>query len=162
MTDNSDIIKCHECGAENHFLKLSPAVIDGKLKLVCENCWASAVKTGRATIFTKEELSAFSEFKSPVDSDSTAPGGATQPEMTAWKVTARLKELIENAALEEVEDFEQAQVDPMLSTVRDDGGILCLKIAGGKFLITVEQLKTEITEDPPSRPKDILDSDVVG
>lgn len=56
-------MKCHECGKMKKTLKLSPAVIDNKLKLVCSECWDAAKKSGRATIFTHEELTAFSELK---------------------------------------------------------------------------------------------------
>ena len=56
-------MNCHECGKVKKTLELSPGVIDNKLKLVCAECWDAAVKSGRATIFTREELTAFSEFK---------------------------------------------------------------------------------------------------
>lgn len=56
-------MNCHECGEVKKTLKLSPAVIDNKLKLVCAECWGAAVKSGRATIFIHEELTAFSELK---------------------------------------------------------------------------------------------------
>lgn len=56
-------MNCHECGKMKKTLELSPSVIDNKPKLVCAECWDAGVKSGRATIFTREELTAFSEFK---------------------------------------------------------------------------------------------------
>lgn len=56
-------MNCRECGKVKKTLELSPAVIDNKLKLVCAECWDAAVKSGRATIYTPEELTAFSELK---------------------------------------------------------------------------------------------------
>ena len=56
-------MNCHECGNVEKTSELSPGVIDNKLKLVCAECWDAAVKSGRATIYTREELTAFSEFK---------------------------------------------------------------------------------------------------
>jgi hypothetical protein len=157
MTEESENMNCHECGAEKTVLQLSPAVIDGTLKLVCKQCWADAVETGRATIFTREDLTMFSELKNTNNENTSG-----QSKMTARKVAMRLKALIESAASEEIQDFEAAKVEPMLSTVRRDDGIFSLKLPGGRFLITIEELPAEITEDPHARPKDVLDSDVVG
>ena len=54
---------CRECGNEKKASELSPAVVDNKMKLVCAGCWDAAVESGRATIFTREELTTFSELK---------------------------------------------------------------------------------------------------
>jgi hypothetical protein len=64
LTDESQIMKCHQCGADKSVFKLSPANINDKLKLVCSDCWQKAVETSRAMIYPREELTAFSEFKS--------------------------------------------------------------------------------------------------
>ena len=69
MTDESKIMKCHECDNDKTVFELSPANIDNKLKLVCGDCWRNAVKEGRAMIYTREEMSAFSEFKRDDDID---------------------------------------------------------------------------------------------
>lgn len=67
IENNADVttseMNCHECGKVKKTMKLSPAVIDNKLKLVCAECWDAAKKSVRATIFTREELTAFSELK---------------------------------------------------------------------------------------------------
>lgn len=56
-------MQCSDCRAEKKAVALSPAVIDGKLKLVCGDCWTAAVEENRATIFSDEEMTAFSELR---------------------------------------------------------------------------------------------------
>lgn len=71
--NESQIIKCYECIIDKTVFELSPANIDDKLKLVCSDCWRSAVETGRAMIYTREELTTFSEFKTETDEENEDP-----------------------------------------------------------------------------------------